>query len=360
MAALRASSPITASASLKVVVSERQQRGMLFAPIHWSDENASAARVGALVAPVTDPYSGQPETKATPAAIAREHRPGQGSVAHHDRHRHQPAAGTAFAGAVRSRFIRTMRHDSASSMTVSRASPPTMDNASSKSWSASAHSAACCLRRFTGAKRTRPPRGSARWWRRSPIRFPASPRTRRRRHRSCRMNMCFAVLRCRARRWNCRRIPGGRASPSAAVTAICSPTTPIWRDGNHGCARSPATISPNTGISAAAFIARRRLPENRIETCLFVGPAHDAGDWEVVKKPVLGRRAQRRPAPDVAVGYIDRRAGQRRADRLRLFRRRPRHDLRRHRGRREFGRRDRRATQGRHQLRLVHSGIEAA
>ncbi|RTL54650.1 MAG: nitrate reductase [Bradyrhizobiaceae bacterium] len=54
---------------LKAVVSERQQRGMLFAPIHWSDETASFARVGALVAPFTDPYSGQPENKATPAAI---------------------------------------------------------------------------------------------------------------------------------------------------------------------------------------------------------------------------------------------------------------------------------------------------
>ena len=28
-----------------------QQRGMLFAPIHWSDVTAFAARVGALVAP---------------------------------------------------------------------------------------------------------------------------------------------------------------------------------------------------------------------------------------------------------------------------------------------------------------------
>ncbi|HLX15029.1 MAG TPA: molybdopterin-dependent oxidoreductase [Bradyrhizobium sp.] len=55
---------------LKVVVSERQQRGMLFAPIHWSAANASAARVGALVAPLTDPFSGQPENKATPASIA--------------------------------------------------------------------------------------------------------------------------------------------------------------------------------------------------------------------------------------------------------------------------------------------------
>jgi assimilatory nitrate reductase catalytic subunit len=55
--------------TLRVIVSERQQRGMLFAPIHWSEANATGARVGALVAPITDPFSGQPENKATPAAI---------------------------------------------------------------------------------------------------------------------------------------------------------------------------------------------------------------------------------------------------------------------------------------------------
>jgi assimilatory nitrate reductase catalytic subunit len=55
--------------TLRVAVNERQQRGMLFAPIHWSEETASAARVGALVAPITDPFSGQPENKATPASI---------------------------------------------------------------------------------------------------------------------------------------------------------------------------------------------------------------------------------------------------------------------------------------------------
>jgi assimilatory nitrate reductase catalytic subunit len=55
--------------TLRVVVSARQQRGMLFAPIHWSGANATAARVGSLVAPITDPFSGQPENKATPASI---------------------------------------------------------------------------------------------------------------------------------------------------------------------------------------------------------------------------------------------------------------------------------------------------
>jgi assimilatory nitrate reductase catalytic subunit len=55
---------------LKVAVSEGQRIGSLFAPIHWSDATASNARVGALVTPRTDPHSGQPEMKATPAAIA--------------------------------------------------------------------------------------------------------------------------------------------------------------------------------------------------------------------------------------------------------------------------------------------------
>jgi assimilatory nitrate reductase catalytic subunit len=55
---------------LKVAVSARQQRGMLFAPIHWSEATASNARVGALISPHTDPFSGQPESKATPVSIA--------------------------------------------------------------------------------------------------------------------------------------------------------------------------------------------------------------------------------------------------------------------------------------------------
>ena len=54
---------------LRVVSSELQRRGSLFAPIHWSDETASSARIGELVAPATDPWSGQPEAKATPAGI---------------------------------------------------------------------------------------------------------------------------------------------------------------------------------------------------------------------------------------------------------------------------------------------------
>ncbi|MEA2993779.1 MAG: assimilatory nitrate reductase catalytic subunit, partial [Alphaproteobacteria bacterium] len=55
---------------VKVVVSENQRPGSLFMPIHWSGETASCARVGDLISPQVDPHSGQPESKATPAAIA--------------------------------------------------------------------------------------------------------------------------------------------------------------------------------------------------------------------------------------------------------------------------------------------------
>jgi assimilatory nitrate reductase catalytic subunit len=55
---------------VKVVLGEDQQPGSVFLPIHWSAQTASSARAGDLVAAHTDPFSGQPEAKATPAAIA--------------------------------------------------------------------------------------------------------------------------------------------------------------------------------------------------------------------------------------------------------------------------------------------------
>ena len=60
-----------AVATLRVVLSPGQQRGMLFAPIHWNDMTSGGGRVGALASGWTDPVSGQPETKATPARISR-------------------------------------------------------------------------------------------------------------------------------------------------------------------------------------------------------------------------------------------------------------------------------------------------
>jgi assimilatory nitrate reductase catalytic subunit len=55
---------------VKVMISDAQRPGSIFVPIHWNGENASCARVGDLVAPYTDPHSGQPEAKATASAIA--------------------------------------------------------------------------------------------------------------------------------------------------------------------------------------------------------------------------------------------------------------------------------------------------
>jgi len=57
------------SAVLRVCIRPGQQRGSIFAPIHWSDATVSDARVGALAMAETDPFSGQPELKATPARV---------------------------------------------------------------------------------------------------------------------------------------------------------------------------------------------------------------------------------------------------------------------------------------------------
>ena len=176
--------------TLKVVVSERQQRGMLFAPIHWSEANATAARVGALVAPFTDPFSGQPENKATPASI------------------------TPYE------FV---------------------------------------LRR-----------------------------------------LCAVAQAART----ARRMPGGRASRSPAAMAICSPTMPIsagWQTWLRVAAGEDLAEYKDFGggvYRGAAFAA------DRIETCLFIGPAHDAGDWNVVKDLFAADTLTDDAAPHAAVGQI--------------------------------------------------------
>jgi assimilatory nitrate reductase catalytic subunit len=58
-------------AVLRALVSERQRRGSVFAPMHWTDQFASQARVGALVSGARDAVSGQPELKFTPVAVRR-------------------------------------------------------------------------------------------------------------------------------------------------------------------------------------------------------------------------------------------------------------------------------------------------
>lgn len=54
---------------LRAEVSEAQQRGSVFVPIHWNDQFASKAYVDALIATHRDPVSGQPEFKHTPVHI---------------------------------------------------------------------------------------------------------------------------------------------------------------------------------------------------------------------------------------------------------------------------------------------------
>lgn len=58
-------------ALLRVLVTGRQRRGTVFAPMHWTGQQASRARVDALVAPHVDPVSGQPESKFTPVTVSR-------------------------------------------------------------------------------------------------------------------------------------------------------------------------------------------------------------------------------------------------------------------------------------------------
>jgi len=50
-------------AVVRALVTERQQRSRLFAPMHWTDQFASDGRIDALVPGKTDPVSGQPALK---------------------------------------------------------------------------------------------------------------------------------------------------------------------------------------------------------------------------------------------------------------------------------------------------------
>ncbi len=51
----------------RVCVTDAQRTGELFTPIHWTDRNSTGGRTGLLPRPLTDPFSGQPGFKLTPA-----------------------------------------------------------------------------------------------------------------------------------------------------------------------------------------------------------------------------------------------------------------------------------------------------
>lgn len=57
------------SCVVRVRLSGEMPRKSVFVPIHWNAQFASDARVGALVNPVVDPVSGEPEFKHTPVRV---------------------------------------------------------------------------------------------------------------------------------------------------------------------------------------------------------------------------------------------------------------------------------------------------
>jgi assimilatory nitrate reductase catalytic subunit len=58
-------------AILRALVTDRVAPGTVFAPMHWTAETASQARIGDLIPSLTDPHSGQPALKAAAVELAR-------------------------------------------------------------------------------------------------------------------------------------------------------------------------------------------------------------------------------------------------------------------------------------------------
>ncbi len=57
------------AATLRVALDAGLPRGLVFAPFHWNDATSRLARVDALAQSLVDPFSGQPELKATPVKV---------------------------------------------------------------------------------------------------------------------------------------------------------------------------------------------------------------------------------------------------------------------------------------------------
>jgi len=58
-------------AIFRVWITEDVQRGNPFAPIHWTGETASASVVASVIPAITDPVSGQPESKSAAVNVTR-------------------------------------------------------------------------------------------------------------------------------------------------------------------------------------------------------------------------------------------------------------------------------------------------
>ena len=64
----------------RVQITDSQQLGNLFVPMHWTQQLASQGRMGPLINPVVDPISKQPESKHTPVSIEAYHPAWQGFI----------------------------------------------------------------------------------------------------------------------------------------------------------------------------------------------------------------------------------------------------------------------------------------
>jgi assimilatory nitrate reductase catalytic subunit len=57
------------TALVRALITDRQRRGSVFVPMHWTDQFSACARVDALVTAQTDPQSGQPALKMAQASV---------------------------------------------------------------------------------------------------------------------------------------------------------------------------------------------------------------------------------------------------------------------------------------------------
>ena len=97
------------------------------------------------------------------------------------------------------------------------------------------------------------------------------------------MNMSFAASRCRARSWNCpTHAWWARVAVTGGYGYLLADNADLagWQSWLRSVAGDDLAEYRDFGggVYRAASFA-----EDRIETCLFMGPARDAGDWNVVK-----------------------------------------------------------------------------
>jgi assimilatory nitrate reductase catalytic subunit len=82
---------------VRALLTERQMRGALFVPMHWTGETAPSARVDTLISSRVDPISGQPALKMARVSIARHEAQSHGFLVSATRPRDLPFAYWAIA-----------------------------------------------------------------------------------------------------------------------------------------------------------------------------------------------------------------------------------------------------------------------